>query len=241
MILSHDLWRRDFAADPAVAGRTVHVGRPGSRIAGVLPDGVWRLPGEPDAWLLEPDLRISSTASVPSLRPSLCHLSPRGLKPCRTHAFITAHDSDDVEYGSWGVSFAERSQGPWDIYRVRDVPCLARLPAITSVSLGESRHLASPLVAQAVSPLDAFSAPNSYCFSPIGYYASLDLAFWITTHYSPVAELIQLLSCFSICLFGFRWALRISVNAAPYVCGESPIRPAWALPRGPSSAGMAPR
>ena len=58
VILSHEAWRRDFAADPGIAGRMVRVGNHVARIAGVMPYGSWRLPGNPDAWLLEADSQL---------------------------------------------------------------------------------------------------------------------------------------------------------------------------------------
>ena len=55
VILSDGAWRRDFNADPHIAGHIVHVGRNDVRVLGVAPAGAWRLPGNVDAWLLEAD------------------------------------------------------------------------------------------------------------------------------------------------------------------------------------------
>ena len=43
--------------DPRIAGRVIQFGRQSAKVAGVLPYGSWRLPGQPDAWLLEGGLR----------------------------------------------------------------------------------------------------------------------------------------------------------------------------------------
>lgn len=51
VILSDDVWKRDFGENPKVAGIIVSVGSRKARIVGVAPAGSWRLPGRVDAWL----------------------------------------------------------------------------------------------------------------------------------------------------------------------------------------------
>ena len=54
VILSDDVWKRDFGENPKVAGIIVSVGSRKARIVGVAPAGSWRLPGRVDAWLSSP-------------------------------------------------------------------------------------------------------------------------------------------------------------------------------------------
>ncbi len=53
VVLSHDLWRRRFVADPTVVGRTVRVGGASLRVVGVAPPGFAGIdPAErPDLWI----------------------------------------------------------------------------------------------------------------------------------------------------------------------------------------------
>ncbi len=59
----------------------------------------------------------------------------------------------------------------------------------------------------------------------IGFAASLDLAYSNTLGYSPFAECLQLLWCFTICLFGFRWAIADQRKRCP-VCLRRVTNPA---------------
>lgn len=48
VIISHGLWTRMFGADPAIVGRTIHLGRP-STVVGLMPDG-FDFPRGTDVW-----------------------------------------------------------------------------------------------------------------------------------------------------------------------------------------------
>src|SRR5260370_1155113 len=78
VILSHETWTRDFGANPSLAGGLIRLGQRKAKIAGVMPYGSWRLPGQPDAWLLEPDSQLASGAPSGSLGYLLPHLTPQG-------------------------------------------------------------------------------------------------------------------------------------------------------------------
>jgi hypothetical protein len=55
---------------------------------------------------------------------------------------------------------------------------------------------------------------------PIVYLISLDLAYMRTTFDTLSSEYIQLVSAFSICLFGLRWALRDQRERCPVCLGK---------------------
>jgi hypothetical protein len=55
---------------------------------------------------------------------------------------------------------------------------------------------------------------------PIVYLVSLDLAYMRTTLDTLSSEYIQLVSSFSICLFGLRWALRDQRQRCPVCLGK---------------------
>ena len=74
LILDDEIWRRQFGANPHIAGTVVRVGFREVRIAGVAPVGPWRLPGKVDAWLLQPESEqgFGETGYV------VAHLTPWG-------------------------------------------------------------------------------------------------------------------------------------------------------------------
>jgi len=222
VILSQEIWKRFFKSDPAIAGSTIQVGGRLATIAGVEPDGAWRLPGRPDVWLLEPDSEIKSSG----VGYVVAHLTALGRSEMWAHrVHITDYNEDDTGQDLWGISFEERTRGPWGVYQFTVMLAFLALPAITSFSLGEysvSSHRPSwPRRLRCW----GFLAAKIALLLPIVYYASLDLAFWFTTRYSPAAQYIQLLSSFSICLFGLQWTLLDQRQRCP-VCLRRVSNPA---------------
>jgi putative ABC transport system permease protein len=50
-LLSHELWQRRYAADPAILGRSILLGTVPHKVVGVLPPGLRFLPGEAAVWV----------------------------------------------------------------------------------------------------------------------------------------------------------------------------------------------
>jgi hypothetical protein len=63
VILSDEIWKRDFGGNEHIGGSVLRVGRRMARIAGVAPRDFCRLPGKVDAWVLEPNSEIGSSGS----------------------------------------------------------------------------------------------------------------------------------------------------------------------------------
>ena len=213
VILSEQLWTREFSAKPHVAGTVVRVGKHIARIAGVAPNGFWKLPGKVDAWLLEPEPETASGAGY-----VVAHLTPAGAAEMWAQCVhITAYGPDDSEDDLLGVSIEDYRPGPWSIYLFALLLALLALPAITSVSLGE--FTVSP---QRTSWSRRLSRWSFLCTKvafllPIVYFASLDIAYAFTTPYSNASAYIQLISTFGFTLFGLRWVLRDQRQRCP-VC-----------------------
>ncbi len=225
VILSHETWTRDFAADPHIVGALIRFGHRTVKIAGVLPYGTWRLPGRPDAWILEPDAQLVSDSREDDMGYLLAHLTPLGeSEMLGDRVSIAARDADpDLEL--CGVSFANRLEGPWGIYRFALFLALLALPAVTSVTLGESNYSAHRPSRKITLIRWTFLGAKFALIASIAYFASLDLAYWRASTYSPLAELFQLVWCFTICLFGFRWALSDQRQRCP-VCLRRVTHPA---------------
>ncbi|MGA9668716.1 MAG: hypothetical protein WBQ94_05880 [Terracidiphilus sp.] len=214
VILSEDIWTKEFGANPHVTGSVLRVGTRLARIAGVAPNGFWKLPGKVDAWLMEPDSAIVSGGAGYVV----AHLTDAGRAEMWTQCVhITAYKPDESEDDLLGISIEDYRPGPWTIYLFASLLALLALPAITSVSLGE--YSPSP---QRTSWSRRIYRWSFLCVKiamllPIVYFASLDLGYALTTPYSNSSMYIQLVSTFAMCLFGLRWVLQDQRKRCP-VC-----------------------
>jgi hypothetical protein len=222
VVLSDELWKREFGGNPKILGSVVRVGRIPARVAGVLPRGAWRLPGGADAWLLQPDAEISGSA-VGYVVARTTRFGQAEMYDDRMH--IDGFVPDDPDADLWGVSFDERTRGPWTIFRFAVFLAFLALPAITSVSLGESCFSSHrPSLARNLYRWAFLSTKIVFLLS-ITYFASLDLSYWNATGYSALSEYAQLASSFFICLFGMRWVLLDQRERCP-VCLRRVTHPA---------------
>jgi hypothetical protein len=138
---------------------------------------------------------------------------------------ITAIGPDDTEEDFLGVSLEEWKPATQTIYFFALLLALLALPAITSVSLGESSvnpHRTSwPRKLYRWS----FLAAKVTLLLPIVYFVSLDLAFGCTSFGREASVYIQLVACFGMCLFGLCWILKDQRQRCP-VCAHRVMHPA---------------
>jgi hypothetical protein len=226
IVLSHQAWIRFFGGDPQIAGRILRIGPANVRVAGVTPAGAWQLPGAPDVWLLEPDSQIASEGSRDTPGYLFAQLSARG-RAARLGSSVTisARDLEDIDIDLSGTPLTAPVEGPWNLCEFALFLALIALPAVSSVSLGET-HLTShrPSFKQSLRRF-LFLAAKFALIAGIALFASFDLAYWYTPNYSAMAECFQLISCFFICLAGFRWALADQRQRCP-VCLRRVTNPA---------------
>jgi hypothetical protein len=220
VILSDEVWQKDFGSDSQIAGKTVRIGHSQVPVIGVAPAGAWRLPGTVDAWLLEPDSVNRGVGFV------IAHLTPLGAAEMQSSRVqISTSDGDESEEELYGVSFAERTKGPWGFYQFTMILAILALPAITSVSLGDSNFCSyRPSWANRLYRW-MFLGVKVALLLPSVYFASLDIAYCGTTTYSIGAQYIQLIASFTMGLFGFRWILLDQRNRCP-VCLRRVSHPA---------------
>jgi hypothetical protein len=222
MILSYTVWKNEFGGNPGIVGSLLRMGQRRARIVGVAANRVWKLPGQPDAWLLEPD------AAIPANRMGhvVAHLTRQGRSEMWAGSVnITAHNADNSEQDYLGISFDDHAPGPWDIYRFAILLALLALPAITSVSLDEysvSSHR-PPWPRRILRA--AYLGAKLALLLPIIYFVSLDCAYWHPSQHTAASEYVQLLMSFLICLFGARWALLDQRQRCP-VCLRRVAHPA---------------
>ena len=138
---------------------------------------------------------------------------------------ISALNQDGISIDLYGSSIDAPVEGPWGIYEFAVFLALIALPAVISVSLGDSHVSAHrPSMKQRLNRA-LFLGAKFALIAAIGFAASLDLAYSNTLGYSPFAECLQLLWCFTICLFGFRWAIADQRKRCP-VCLRRVTNPA---------------
>lgn len=222
LILSYDAWQRDFGGDPEITDKTIRIGKSQIQVAGVAPNGMWRLPGEADAWLLESDSSLAS--DEPGYL--IGHLSWLGKEQLwGGYGHITAYDlvGNKVEFGA--NSFEERTRGPWGTYLfVLILSCIA-LPAASTLSVAEysfTNHRPSwtrNLVRR------GFLCTKILLILGITYFASLDMTYWTSTGYVSGAVVVQFFSSLIICLVGLRWAIQDQRQRCP-ICLRRATHPA---------------
>jgi hypothetical protein len=214
VILSDHVWKRDFGGNPNVAGIVVSVGSRKSRVAGVAPPGPWRLPGRVDAWLLEPDSELAGKG----VGYVVAHLTALGRAEMWTSRVpITAYNVDDSEDDLLGVCLNRDAPSPWIVFLFAIMLALLVLPAITSVSLGESSASSHRTSWPRWLCRWSFLVVKILLLMPIVYFASIDLAYWNVALTPNSSMYIQLIASFSICLFGLRWVLKDQRQRCP-VC-----------------------
>lgn len=198
-------------------GAEIKLGIRRAVFGGVLPAGVWHLPGSFDAWLIEPG------ADAPAI-------------PDTARGYILARripSAENLSLGDhWGGSFAAYEftalssidQIPTSIYFFTVFLALLALPATTSLPLGEypagSEHISWPLRLRRW----LFLAIKFSLLLPIIYFVSLDLAYAVPTTPSR-AQYIQISASFLIALFSFRWTLKDQRRRCP-VCLSTLTHPA---------------
>jgi hypothetical protein len=217
LILSEAVWRKQFGEDPYIAGRVVRVGLREAVVVGVTYAGSWRLPGSADAWLLQPDVEaVSQGAGF-----VVAHLTPSAAQERWSERWrMSAPTPDGTVDDFLCVSLADRTREPWDLTLFAVILAFLSLPATTSLPLGEyrlsSRKLSWPTRLRRWSFLGAKIA----LLLPIVYLVSLDLAYLRTGFDRLSSDYIQLVSSFSICLFGLRWTLRDQRQRCPVCLGK---------------------
>jgi hypothetical protein len=222
VILSERVWKREFGADPHVAGTTVRFGPRAVRIVGVAPDGSLELPGSVDAWLQDSaaDKESGGAGYV------VAHLTAIGAASMwASCVHITANEPDEYQEDLMGVSLEESRRSPRTLYLFAIFLALLSVPAVTSVSLGE--YSPNPLRISWTRRLRlwSFLCAKILLLLPIVYFLSLDLAYGLTTIGRERASLVQLISSFAIFLAGMWWVLKDQRQRCP-VCVRCVAHPA---------------
>jgi hypothetical protein len=219
LILSDAVWRRDFARDENLSGRIVWAGSHPAVLAGVAASDAWRLPGAADAWLLLPDGAIAPAPASPGF--VLAHWnssSDHAIPTNRSHLSTLKADGKDEDLLS--IPLTERTRPPWDVFLFAVFLACVALPATTSLPLGEYPVTSRKLCWSTRLRRWSFLAAKIALLLPIVFFVSLDLASLRGSLDVLTAQSIQIVSAFSLCLFGLRWVLRDQRQRCPVCLGK---------------------
>jgi len=222
VVLSEDVWKREFGADPHVAGSVVRVGLRRATIAGVAPVSPWQLPGKVDAWLIEPDSREAEKGSGYVV----AHLTPSGKSKMDAERIrITSYSPHRSPDDLLGIKINSATRGPWDAFLFAVLLAFLALPAITSISFGEESVSLHEVSWARRFFRAAFLVAKIALLLPLLHFASLDISYGFFPFNVNEALYIQLVVTFFGCLFGMSWVLNDQRRRCP-VCLRRVAHPA---------------
>ncbi len=207
-VLTRTAWRRHFGQDPRLVGKVIKIDGAPVRVTGIVSDGVWRLPGLVDGWLLDPE--------------RLAQLPPE------SKGFLVARLQTQVSTGMQWRMITPDENGTLDLLALAplslpaDVPSLILvlgifllvLPATTSLSMGDL---------PAHCPASRWTARSRWwIFFGLKTVLLLPTVFWgfFWLGVLPIAPQISMLSL----MLALRWAFRDQRKRCP-VCLHSLSHP----------------
>lgn len=220
LVITDEAWQRYFGKGQKLSEETITVGNSKAEIFGVIPADQWRLPGQVDAWLLEPDANV---ATIPS--------EARGflvghLKPSPEHNHLSDRWNMSVAAGPGDTDYLQcnslsgQARGTFNIFLFTVVLAFLALPATTSLPLGEYAATHHNLSRARQFRRWAFLAAKFALILPIVYFGSIDLAHLSASMSQETSDYIQIIASFSICLFALRWTLRDQRKRCPVCLGK---------------------
>ncbi len=217
LILSEKAFHTYFGSDPQTIGRVLKLGLLQVKVAGVLADESWRLPGKVDAWLLEPDDRAAAISSTTRGYVVARHNPSSDQAPSGESWRMSVRTPDGGSQDFHCDPLSNRINEPFSTFLFTVFLALLALPATTSLPLGE--YPASPQNLNWSIKLRrwVFLSSKLVLILPLVYFGSLDLAHCSASIALPTIQLIQGISSFSALLFAFRWTLRDQRKRCP-VC-----------------------
>jgi len=222
LVLSERAWRTEFGANPEIVGSKVRLGSLAARIVGVLPEGTLGLPGNVDAWLLEPDSK-----AVPGRAGYVvAHLSASGRSRMQSGSIqITSYAPHRTPDDLLGTSIDRDFPSSRAVFLFAILLAFLALPAITSVSVSDySVSLHEISWARRVYRW-AFLVAKIALVLPTVYFGAVDIGYGFTGLDTIHAMYAQLAFSLFGCLFGLSWALSDQRRRCP-VCLERVAHPA---------------
>ena len=220
-VLSERAWRTEFGADPNIEGKILELGSHPARIAGVIPEGAWGLPGRVDVWMLEPESKAPGGAGY-----VVAHLSESGMAMMQSSGVnilsYSPHRSPDELVG---IAIGHDHPSPMEVFLLGLLLALLALPALTSVSPSEYSVSFHEVSLKRQLLRWSFLAAKFALALPAAYFGAIDIGYGFTGVDTNLAIMMQLLATFFGCLMGMYWILSDQKRRCP-VCLELVAHPA---------------
>ncbi len=208
----NDLWKRQFASDPRVAGRIVQLGSQRATVAGIAPAGFHCLPAKVDAWLVEPNTDSFSVGTGFLI----AHIvSSQSHNLWRNFGLFTSRLPDGTVNDFFCSPLEDRISNPHLVFLFNVIVAFLALPAITSLSLGVYRFRSPWLSWSTRIRRWSFLTAKIALLLSAAFFLSLDLAYAPTVLTPSSAQSIERVAWFLLCLFGLQWALRDQRRRCP--------------------------
>jgi hypothetical protein len=213
-ILSDDCWKQRYKSDPNIAGHIIQLGSQRATVAGIAPAGFHALPGNVDAWLMEPN--ADAFSSSPGFL--IAHIVPaQSYKLWKNSGVFTTRLSDGSLCDFFSSALEDRIFKSHLVFLFTVILAFLALPAITSLPLGEYRFQSPRLSWSTRLGRWCFLIAKFALLLPAVFFLALDLVYVLLSLPQSLAPSIQGIAWFLLCLFGFRWALRDQRRRCP-VC-----------------------
>ena len=213
LVLSHSAWVAHYYEDPQMVGSTVDIDGRAVRIAAILPDSDWRLPGKVDALLLE---NPQVLAALPSQTRGfvVARIRNSAFPPPRGGWRRMIETRDGVTRGFDCISVRHLLGQPFVFLFALLLASLA-LPATTALPLGDYPRRRDHLPVSVNARRWIFLLAKFALVIVIVDLCSTDIAYGLYSSDPVTALYIQIATAFPALLFGFRWILQDQRKRCP--------------------------
>lgn len=220
VVLSDRTAKRYFGSDSAIVGRVLNIGGHQVEVAAVAPAMQWDLPGNVDAWMLEPDSRAAAISDA-AKGFLVGRLNPQSrYAPYSSQWSMTATTVAGQPDFFTCIALSSRTSNPFNLFLFTVLLACLALPATTSIPLGEYPDAHHTLAQATRFRRWIFLVSKLALIAPIIYYVSLDLAYMSGSMRAGTSQYIQIIASFCACLFALRWALRDQRQRCPVCLGR---------------------
>jgi hypothetical protein len=222
VVLSERAWRSEFNADPEIEGKVLDLGSHRARIAGVIPEGAWGLPGKVDVWMLEAE----SKAAQAGQGYVVAHLSKSGQSLMQDGSTrITSYSPHRTPDDLVGIAIGHAHPSPRQVFLLALLLAVLALPALISVSPSEYSVSFHEISLKRQVLRWSFLIAKFALVLPAVYLAGVDVGYGFTALNTDQAIFVQLIVSLLGCLSGMCWILSDQKRRCP-VCLERVAHPA---------------
>ena len=224
LVLTQAAWKRWYRSDRSALGEEVDVRGQQATLAGVLPDGDWRLPVDADAILLE-DAQDSEQLPATLKGFVVARILPAAFPAPRNglRSMVEAPYGEELHYACQSLTAIQ--EGSAEALGCCLLLALLSLPVIAALSVGDYPIAMEAHRAGLVARRYGFLAAKFVLIAVIVAVWSSTLAFGMGSRDIGSAISAQMAVAFVPLLFGFRWALRDQRDRCP-VCLRKLSHPA---------------